>query len=140
MLTNQTDPEKIALATTILRVSLGVVLLAHVWVKIFVYTVPGTIGFFDSVGIPLAATLAYATMAFELIGGLMLILGVGVKPITLVTVALMLGAIIFVHGGNGWLFANEGGGWEYPAFLALAAIVQYLLGTGAYSITSSSKT
>jgi hypothetical protein len=28
----------------------------------------------------------------------------------------MLGTVVLVHGANGWLFTNKGGGWEYPAF------------------------
>ena len=38
------------------------------------------------------------------------------------------------HGGNGWVFSNQGGGWEYPAFLVVAAVVQVLLGDGAAAL------
>ena len=40
------------------------------------------------------------------------------------------------HGANGWLFTNKGGGWEFTAFFAIACIVQFLLGDGAYAIGS----
>ena len=36
---------------------------------------------------------------------------------------VVLGTIVLAHGANGWLFTNPGGGWEYPAFLTLAALV-----------------
>lgn len=36
--------------------------------------------------------------------------------------------------GNGWVFANTGGGWEYPAFWAVAQTVQAMLGDGAYAL------
>jgi putative oxidoreductase len=39
-----------------------------------------------------------------------------------------------VHGAKGWPFVNEGGGWEFPAFWAVALIVQALLGSGAYAL------
>ena len=32
------------------------------------------------------------------------------------------------------LFANEGGGWEYPAFLIAASLALSLLGDGAYAL------
>ena len=47
---------------------------------------------------------------------------------------ILLGASILAHGGNGWMFANEGGGWEFPAFWAVALVVQALLGAGAYAV------
>ncbi|MEO1204393.1 MAG: hypothetical protein AAFX10_16940, partial [Pseudomonadota bacterium] len=37
----------------------------------------------------------------------------------------------WVHAGAGWVFSNEGGGWEYPLFLGIACIAQALLGPGA---------
>jgi putative oxidoreductase len=48
-------------------------------------------------------------------------------------VPVLLGALS-VHLGNGWVFSAEGGGWEYPAFLAVASVVQALLGDGAYAL------
>ena len=49
------------------------------------------------------------------------------------TIPLLLGALS-VHAGNGWVFSNENGGWEYPAYLVVAAIAQALLGAGALSV------
>jgi putative oxidoreductase len=93
-----------------------------------VFTVPGTVGFFESLGLP--ALLAYGTLAAEIIGGVLLILGVAVRPVAAVLVAVSLGAT-WAHLGAGWLFTNEGGGFEYPLFLALSSAVQFLLGPGA---------
>ena len=42
-----------------------------------------------------------------------------------------------MHAGNGWLFTNEGGGWEYPVFLTVAAGAVALLGDGAYALKPS---
>ena len=39
-----------------------------------------------------------------------------------------------VHFGNGWGFSNPNGGWEYPVFLAVAALVVALLGDGALAL------
>jgi putative oxidoreductase len=48
-------------------------------------------------------------------------------------VPVLLGAT-WAHAGNGWLFTATGGGWEYPLFLSLTAVVQALLGDGAYAL------
>src|ERR1700732_1127049 len=103
-------------AVLLLRVSLGVMFLAHVALKIFVFTVPGFVGYFASLGLP--AIVAYGTIALELLGGIALILGIYVSWVALPLAIEVLGTIVLVHGANGWLFTNQGGGWEYPAFWA----------------------
>jgi hypothetical protein len=60
-------------AALLLRVSLGLLFLAHAGLKFFVFTPAGTAKFFDSVGLPPA--LAYVTIAVEVLGGVALILG-----------------------------------------------------------------
>ena len=116
----------------VLRLSLGIMFLAHALLKIFVFTPEGSVGFFQSVGLP--GFLAYLAIFAEIIAGVALILGIATRSISLAMIPLLLGTIIFVHGGNGWLFANEGGGWEYPAFLIAASLAQALIGGGAYSL------
>jgi putative oxidoreductase len=114
---------------TLLRVALGVIFLAHsAYLKLVIFTLPGTVGFFASLGFP--AILAYAVIAAEIVGGVALILGVLVRPTALVLAVISLGAT-WAHLGAGWLFTNEGGGWEYPLFLAVASVAQALMGPGA---------
>ncbi|MBY0613777.1 MAG: DoxX family protein [Beijerinckiaceae bacterium] len=117
-------------AATLLRVSIGVMFVAHALLKIFVFTVPGTVGFFEKVGFP--GVLAYPVIAFELIGGVLLIAGVFTRWIALAGVPVLLGALM-VHSGNGWMFASPNGGWEFPAFWTVALVALALLGDGAYS-------
>ena len=118
-------------ATTLLRVSLGIMALAHGLMKILVFTPAGTVGFFASLGLP--AVLAYATIGVEVIGGLALIAGILTRYVSIAMIPILLGAAA-VHFGNGWVFSNEGGGWEYPAFWAAALAVQALLGDGAFAV------
>ena len=114
---------------TVLRIALGIVFLAHsAYLKVVVYTMPGTAGYFESIGLPGFA--AYAVMLLEVIGGAMLILGVRVRETAAVLAVVALGAT-WAHSGAGWLFSNEGGGYEYPLFLAAACIAQALMGSGA---------
>lgn len=119
-------------AALLLRVSLGIMFLAHVSLKIFVFTIPGFVGYFGSLGLP--AIVAYAVIALELLGGLCLILGIHAAIIALPLAFEMVGTIVFAHGANGWLFTNKGGGWEYPAFWAAGLVVLYLLGDGAMAL------
>lgn len=121
------------LAALILRVTLGGLFLAHAGLKIVVFTPAGTAQFFGSIGLP--GGLAYLVIAAELLGGIALIIGLQVRLVALALVPLMLGTIIFSHGANGFFFNNQGGGWEYPAFWAMALIVQALIGPGAAAIT-----
>ena len=119
---------------TLLRVSLGVMWIAHALLKLLVFTLPGTAQFFDSVGFP--GFLAYPVFAVELLGGLMLVLGLYARQAALALVPVMLAAMS-VHLGNGWVFTSPGGGWEYPLFLAVASVVSWLLGDGAWALWRS---
>ena len=105
--------------------------IAHALLKYFVFTPAGTVKFFQSIGLP--APLAYATIAAELIGGVLLILGAYTRTVSFALVPVLLGAT-WAHSGNGWLFTSTNGGWEYPAFLTLIAIALGLVGSGRYAI------
>lgn len=125
-----------AYGITLLRVSLGIMWIAHALLKWFVFTLPGTAQFFASVGYP--GFLAYPVFAAELIGGTALVLGVYARQVSLVLVPVMLAAA-WVHVPNGWLFTSKGGGWEYPVFLAAASLALWLIGDGALSLRRSSR-
>lgn len=116
---------------TVLRTGLGAVMVAHALQKWFVFTLPGTAAFFESVGYP--GWTAYPVFVAELAGGALLVAGVGSRWVSLALIPVMFGALL-VHLPNGWMFASEGGGWEYPAFLIAALAVQALLGDGALSL------
>ena len=127
MIDNRTAPY----AAFVLRLSLGTMFIAHALLKYAVFTLPGTAKFFESLGLP--GPLAYATFFAELIGGALILAGVGTRWVAAALVPVLLGAL-WAHAGNGWLFNATGGGWEYPAFLSVAAIVQYLIGDGRYAL------
>jgi len=120
-----------AYAALLLRLSLGTMFVAHALLKLFVFTLPGTAQFFQSLGLP--GVLGYATFAAELVGGVLLILGVGTRWVAAALVPIMLGAT-WAHAGNGWVFSAPNGGWEYPAFWTVTLFVQALLGDGAYAL------
>ncbi|MBS0341747.1 MAG: DoxX family protein [Proteobacteria bacterium] len=122
-------------AVFLLRVTLGVLFLAHVSLKLFVFTPSGFVGYFASLGLP--AVLAWAVMVFEIVGGLALVFGVYATWFAIPLALEILGTILLVHGKNGWLFMNKGGGWEFPALWLVALIALYLLGDGAFAVRST---
>ncbi len=123
-------------AALILRVTSGALFIAHGLMKVFVFTLPGTVGFFESLGLP--GFLAYLTISAEIGGGLALILGVATRAVALALIPVLVGAV-WVHGGNGWTFSNAGGGWEYPLFWAIVQGAIALLGSGAYALRPSAR-
>ena len=136
METDVIDSRTAPYGALLLRLTLGVLLLAHFALKFFVFTPAGTAQFFGSLGLPPA--LAYLTMLVEAIGGIALLLGVWTRFAALMAVPVLLGAIIFVHLQNGFLFSAPNGGWEYPAFWAVALVVQALVGDGALALLPTS--
>jgi len=126
-----TEP-KTAYAALLLRVSLGVMFLAHgLLLKVLTFGVAGAAGFFASIGYP--AWFAHIVIAAEILGGIALILGVWVRPVALLFLPIMIGATL-QHLGNGWVFSAPGGGWEFPLFWMVTLVVQALLGAGAHAL------
>ena len=119
------------IAALLLRLALGTMFVAHGLLKVMVFTLPGTVGFFEQVGFP--GWLAYVVTFAEIGGGVLLLAGVAVPAVSIALLPVLLGAL-FVHWGSGWVFSSPNGGWEYPAFLAVAAVVQALLGPGRFAL------
>ena len=127
-----TDVRTAPYGALLLRLALGGLFLAHAGLKIFVFTPAGTAHFFASLGLPPA--LAYLVMTGEVLGGLALILGIWTRLVALLLTPILVGAIVTVHGAAGFFFTDPHGGWEFPAFWALALVVQALVGDGAYAV------
>lgn len=108
--------------------------IAHALLKLFVFTLPGTAQFFESVGFP--GILAYPVFAAELLGGTAILVGLYARQASLALLPVMLAAAT-VHMGNGWVFTNQGGGWEYPVFLTAASLALWLAGDGALALRRS---
>jgi putative oxidoreductase len=122
-------------AALVLRVTLGALFLAHAGLKLFVFTPAGTAKFFGSLGFP--PELAYVVMTVEVLSGIALILGIWTRYAALAGIPILFGAIFTVHGAAGFFFTNPKGGWEYPAFWAIALAAQALLGDGAFALRPS---
>lgn len=133
---SQTRTDLTDYGITLLRVSLGVMYLAHsVVLKLLTFGLAGTAGYFTSIGLP--GWLAYLTFAAEALGGVMLVLGIQARWVALALIPALAGAIIWAHATNGWVFTAPGGGWEYPLYLIVLSVAQALLGDGHYALRPS---
>ena len=124
----QTSASQLGIA--LLRIALGSMFLAHGLLKALVFTLPGTAGFFESVGFP--GFFAYIVVPAEILAGIALLAGFRTRLVAAATIPLLIGAAS-VHLGNGWLFSSANGGWEYPVYLVVAALAQSLIGGGAFA-------
>jgi putative oxidoreductase len=135
METAMIDSRTAPYAALVLRVTLGALFLAPASLKLFVFTPAGTAKFFGSLGFP--PEFAYLVMTVEVLSGIALILGVWTRYAALAGIPVLLGAIFTVHGAAGFFFTNPKGGWEFPAFWAIALVAQALLGDGAFALRPS---
>jgi putative oxidoreductase len=129
------DPITAPYAALLLRLTLGVVFIAHALVKLFVFTLPGTAAFFVAHGFP--GWTAYVVFLAELLGGIALVAGAYSRAIAIALIPILLGAFT-VHWPNGWYFGAPNGGWEYIAVLLAALLVQAGLGDGRFALVRAS--
>lgn len=132
-MTNTKAPSPaVSLGLLVLRVVVGAVFAAHGAQKIFEFTIPGTIGSFADMGIPLPELAAPVVAFVELIGGILLILGFLTRPVGILLAVDMAVALVAVHLPAG-LWVGEGG-YEFVAVLGVAALALALTGAGRFSL------
>ena len=120
-------------AAALLRVSLAAMWISHALLKLLVFTIAGFEGFLASHGIP--AFVAWPVVLLELGGGALILLGLHGRFVSLALLPVLVGAL-FAHIGNGWVFSNPNGGWEYPLFLIAMSLVHAMLGDGALALAA----
>ncbi|MEV7799873.1 DoxX family protein [Microbacterium foliorum] len=132
-MTNTTAPSAAAsLGLLVLRVVVGAVFAAHGAQKIFEYTIPGTIGSFAGMGVPMPEIAAPFVAFVELMGGILLVLGLFTRLAGILLAIDMVVALVLVHLSAG-LWVGEGG-YEFVAVLGAAALALALTGAGRFSI------
>jgi len=134
--TQTTSATNIDWAAFALRVGLGTMFLAHGLLKVFAFTPEGTAGYFRSIGLP--GFLAWPTIIAEVGGGLLLIAGLFTRLVAVAMLPILLGALFIAHWNAVWVFSNQGGGWEYPAFLVIASVAAAFLGNGRFAVKGPS--
>lgn len=123
--------QQIDTALLIVRVVTGVTMIMHGWQKL---TGPGFGGvgdMFAGMDVPLAAVAGPVTLIVELIGGVLLVLGLGTRVVGAVFALVMLGALFTVHLPAGFFAAD--GGYELVLLLAAVGVALAVSGGGAWS-------
>lgn len=118
-------------ALTVLRMSLGIVFIAHAVLKFAVFGMAGTELFFKAVGI--WSWLAWPVTIVEFVAGMALLAGFYTIFASVLLIPITLGAI-WVHWPNGWVFSVPNGGWEYPAFLLVGLVCLLVGGPGRLAL------
>lgn len=132
-MTNPTASSPAAsLGLFLLRIVVGAVFAAHGAQKIFEFTIPGTIGSFADMGVPLPEITGPAVAFVELGGGILLILGLFTRVAGILLAGDMMVALVAVHLPAG-LWVGEGG-YEFVAVLGAAALALALTGAGRISL------
>jgi putative oxidoreductase len=119
------------LAPLVLRLVTGLIMFMHGWNK-FQGGMDGVAGFFGSLGIAAPEVMAYVVTTIELVGGILLILGLFTR-LSAVAVVLVLIGVLFTAKSGGVITGGDKT-MELEMSLAAAAIALALLGPGKLSI------
>lgn len=124
-----------ALGLAILRIVIGVTFVAHGAHKLFVSGVPPVADFFTGLGIPAAGLAAWLVTLLEFVGGLSLVVGFLVTPVSLLFCVHMLLGIVLVHAPNGfWVVGPGQGGVEFNLVLVAGLLALIFAGPGLASL------
>ncbi len=116
----------------VLRMCVGIIFALHGSQKVFGWFggagLSGWLNFMTTLQIP--AFLAYAAAFFELLGGIMLIVGFATGVGALMSACVMLGAIYLVHWPHGFFVQNNG--FEYSLLLLILSLLIVVYGPGKW--------
>jgi putative oxidoreductase len=114
------------------RLTVAFVMLAHVWDTFGVKGFTSTSGQFENFGIPLAIAATAFTLVAELVGSILLAIGLFVPYASALMTFVMLGAVFFVHGEHG-VFVRDNG-WELVGLIAAVCVAIAANGPGRLSL------
>jgi putative oxidoreductase len=129
--TSSVAAQRLAVGLTILRVVVGIIFITHGAQKLFVFGLGGVIGGFSQMHIPLPQISAPVVAFVEFLGGIALVIGLFTRVAAILLAIDMCGAIVFVHGRNGFFLPT---GYEYPLLLLAANVAILFSGPGPYAI------
>lgn len=135
-LTNKAIETAPGIDTLPVRVAAGGIFFAHGAQKLFGwfggYGIEGTAGWMASIGLEPSVLLTVLAGGAEFFGGLLLILGLLVRPAAMVLAFTMLVAIFSVHINNGLFMSNNG--YEFALALLVISAGLFIRGAGSFSV------
>jgi putative oxidoreductase len=124
-------PQRLGLGLTILRIVIGIVFIVHGAQKLFVFGIGGVTAGFAQMHIPLPMIAAPVVAIVEFVGGIALVVGFFTRIAAILLAIDMAGAILFVHGRNGFFMPM---GYEFALSLMAACVALAVAGPGDYSV------
>lgn len=122
--------------TLAVRVAVGIIFTAHGAQKLFGwfggYGLEGTAGWLESIGLAPGLLMAALAGGAEFFGGLLLLVGLLVRPVGLLLAFTMVVAIVTVHLQNGLFMSNNG--YEFGLALLVVSISLAIRGAGSLSV------
>ena len=123
--------QRLGLGLTILRIVIGIVFIVHGAQKLFVFGIGGVTAGFAQMHIPLPMVAAPVVAIVEFVGGIALVAGFFTRIAAILLAIDMAGAILFVHGRNGFFMPM---GYEFALSLLGACVALAVAGPGDYSL------
>ncbi|WP_425590679.1 DoxX family protein [Guptibacillus hwajinpoensis] len=111
-----------------IRLVVGMLFFAHGYLK-FSEGIANTVAFFETIGI--SGFLAYVVAVIELAGGVLMILGIGTRLISVLFSMILIGALLTVKRSTGML-----GGYELDIAILAMSLSLFLSGGGPYSLST----
>lgn len=123
--------QQIDTALLVVRLVTGLTMFLHGWQKLTTAGFGGVGDMFAEMGVPLAAVAGPVVMLVELVGGVLLMLGLGTRVVGAAFAVIMLGALFLVHLEAGFYAAD--GGYELVLLLAAISAALAVSGPGSWS-------
>lgn len=125
------------LAWPVLRITLGALLALQGWSKVSGGAM-GVARTYESLGVPVPEIAAWAVIAAELGGGVLLLLGLFTRPAALAVLLTKLAAVFYAHTASlGELGSAQGAAAAFAVLTAVAALGFLLRGAGSLSLDGS---
>lgn len=132
-----TSSDCINTASLLIRIFIGICFIIHGLGKLGLVgsgNLAGFEGWLKSLGLPFPAVQARLAMLCEIVGGVLMTIGLLTRVGAVLCLLTMVVAALIGHKGGGYLITNNPPGNEYTINLAVILAALILLGPGIYSL------